>query len=234
MLVNGARVPVMARAEAGNTALVVLGAGATVTIPSPGGLGSGGAPRWAPGQRVSLTASDLRAGTSSTAYLLSTPVQIGAGTVSAGGALTIASQIPRALEAGGHTLQLAMVDREGRPLLLAVGVQAGSTRAARGTRVYFDLGKARVTSAGRAAIGGLVSQVRSQSWPAPVAVVTGVVRASGADAADRALARQRAQAVARELRSSGFTGSVRVQVARQPSSGTWTDRRVQVEVSDPG
>lgn len=235
-VVNGVLLPALGTVGIGNRSLVVAGGGATISVPSPTGLGGSGAPLWQPGLTTTLKVDGFKPGSVIDAYLLSTPQLVGSVTAAATSASEILVSVPGSMATGSHTLQVIGRDTQGRSLIVAVGLTVASKPSGLGTRVYFPRDSFKLTKSAKATLRSMMHQVNAQSLQGssvdyPTARVIGIVRAAGANVSDTQLARERARSVSQYMRSLGYQGSLRARTAKSPSADRWTDRRVNVSVT---
>ncbi len=161
-------------------------------------------------------------------YAMSTPTLVATATTDAGGEVKGLITLPRSLGAGRHTLVVSGYMSNGDALSVYTGVSTQRSSANVVRRIYFDVGSADLTMKMRDRLSSLARSVKSRQ---PTTVTVGVVRASNASPADRALALKRARVVNAHLRNVGMPGTLRIGASIPTTAETWQARRVVVTVS---
>lgn len=173
-------------------------------------------------------AQGFQPGTPLSIYAMGTPTLLATAIPDAAGRVDGLITLPASLGSGRHTIVVSGYLPNGDALSVYTGVSTVKTRSPFTREVYFEVGSARLTDAMQ---GRLASLARSLKGSQPATVTVGVVRASNATAADRALALKRARAVTAYLRSVGMPGTLRVGASIPTTIETWKARRADVTVT---
>ena len=127
----------MVRGERVDVEVVVDERGVTMTLPNKVAVGvaatdgegnplpvsADGSVQAFLGGQVRVTMEGLVPGTTYTAYLFSTPTEIGRGTVGPDGRVDALFEVPKELEQGGHTLQVNGVGPNSEVVSLSLGLE---------------------------------------------------------------------------------------------------------------
>ena len=234
--VDGQPEAVIVRANATKDALDVDGAGWGVQLAAHDSgsrtapLGPDGTLQLTPGRTLGVTGNGYRPGSEVSVYLKSTPILLGTLVTDARGDFAGLVPLPADLTPGEHTTQVIgyAINEQLRSVSIGVSVVTPSTAHRLGARVLFEYQSTSLSSSAKRALTSLAQRVRGAV--AAATIVIGVVRAKGSTAADKALATQRAQAVAAYLRKAGLPGTTKVSTRALPVTDAPEARRVVVTV----
>lgn len=240
--VGGQPVQVTVEANDDHSGLIITGPGFRMVL--TGLTASGGTPPigslgqlvFLENGMVSFTGSGFEPGTYAYVYLFSDPKLIGRVLVGADGTFSGTMAMPVGVHAGQHTLQVNGLTTTNEVRSVSMGVEVAAVAPAVApvtmtvvTRVYFPYESAVLSASAKRALDRMVGQVPTTGKPH--SVVVGVVRSTGADAADVALATKRAHAVAGYLTSQGLPSTIKVRTQKATVGNTPKDRRVHITIT---
>ena len=140
LVIDGVPVPVTIADSGDGRTMTLSGAGVTMTL---GARGPDGRPiSLAPdeslvlarGGSVPVVGSGFSPGSTVVLYLFSSPRQLVSVMADATGAISTSADVPRDMQTGRHTLQIAGSTSTGQPLNLSVGLRVETPAAAMGSR----------------------------------------------------------------------------------------------------
>jgi len=242
VLVDEDLIPVPVRANDTNTAVIIEAPVVALQLASIGRLARpipvvpGPVLRAARGRVVQASGTGYRPNSPVRAYLIGnpTPRLLGVLASDSAGNVTGAVEVPNDAAVGSQTLQLNGFTPQERVLRVSLGIlivdpEVATEQLTR--RVLFGLNSTALTPKARRTLRALIEQVPPDSEVTTVSA--GAVRAKGATRAERTLARQRAERVARFLRANGLPGTIRVRIKPVAVQNRAQDRRVDVTVRFP-
>lgn len=236
--VGGAVAGLLARPDAANTGIDVVGVGwglglsgaNSAGVRSP--LGPDGVLRLVSGQFLHAQGVGYLSNSRVRLYLFSDAVLLGELATDAQGAFDGTVPVPAGVPIGAHTAQVNgfTVGNQMRSVSLGVEVVSPArTTSTVGSRVFFAYRSATLTPTAKRTLRSLAAQVPADATA--TSVVVGIVQAQAPRAGDRALARARAARVARYLTAVGLPGRVSIRTKPVNVANTAEARRVVVTVN---